>query len=213
MQKIDRSSWPREEIYRFFSAVSDPFYMLTYTADVTELVTFCRREKLSFYYSLVYLCTEAVNRVENFRYVIRGEDVFLLDWREPSITDLSPGSDLFHILTLPCGGEDLRSFCARAEEKNRSQTGFIDMSAEGENLIYLSCVPWVKMTGLTNERHRADPRVAEDSIPRIAWGRYEERDGRYTLGISLEVNHRLIDGIHIGKFAQALEESIRALGE
>lgn len=32
-----------------------------------------------------------------------------------------------------------------------------------------------------------------------------------TLGMSVEVNHRLIDGVHIGRFAQALEGLIDAL--
>ena len=65
----------------------------------------------------------------------------------------------------------------------------------------------MELTALTNERD-ADP---DDAAPRIAWGRYAERDGRLMLGLSLEVNHRLIDGVHIGRFAQALERRIAAL--
>ena len=62
------------------------------------------------------------------------------------------------------------------------------------------------ITALTNERDFD----RDDSVPRIAWGRYTEENGKKTLGLSLEVNHRLIDGLHIGRFAQELE---RLIGE
>ena len=39
-----------------------------------------------------------------------------------------------------------------------------------------------------------------------------QREGRLPLGASLQVNHRLIDGLHIGQFVQALERRIAALG-
>lgn len=35
--KIELENWPRREIYEFFSGMSDPFYALCYTEDVTEL--------------------------------------------------------------------------------------------------------------------------------------------------------------------------------
>lgn len=35
--------------------------------------------------------------------------------------------------------------------------------------------------------------------------------GRETLGMSVEVNHRFLDGVHLGKFYQALQASIDAL--
>ena len=37
MQKIDLASWPRAELFRFFSAVSHPFYSVTFRVDVTNL--------------------------------------------------------------------------------------------------------------------------------------------------------------------------------
>lgn len=104
MKKIDPVTWPRAELFRFFSAVSDPFYSITFRVDVTNLHRYTRTHKLSFYYALGYLVTDAVNAVENFRYTLRGGDLWLLDERVPSFTDLHPGSGQFHIVTLPAGG-------------------------------------------------------------------------------------------------------------
>lgn len=204
---LDRAAWPRREVYDFFSRMDDPFYMVTFQADVTAVREYTKRNNLSFYYAMVYLCTAACNAVPAFRQVIRGGQVWELESRSPSFTDLHPGSEVFHIVTMPCAGS-LAKFCQAAAEKSAAQTAFLDQQDESDALIYFSCLPWVELTALTNERDH-DP---DDSVPRIAWGRYTAQDGRLKLGLSLEVNHRLIDGVHIGQFAQALERRIAALG-
>ena len=204
---LDRAAWPRREVYDFFSRIDDPFYMVTFQTDVTAVREYTKRNNLSFYYTMVYLCTAACNAVPAFRQVIRSGQVWELEARSPSFTDLHPGSEVFHIVTMPCAGS-LAEFCRAAAEKSAAQTAFLDQQGESDALIYFSCLPWVELTALTNERDH-DP---DDSVPRIAWGRYTAQDGRLKLGLSLEVNHRLIDGVHIGQFAQALERRIAALG-
>ena len=206
MKRIDLSNWPRAELFRFFSAVSQPFYSVTFRVDVTNLHRYTKAQGISFYYALGYLVTEAVNSVENFRYAIRDGEIYLLDERIPSFTDLHPGSETFHIVTLPKSGT-LAEFCAAAQAKSAAQTTLLDQDDETDNLIYFSCTPWFDLTSCTNERDFDK----DDNIPRICWGKYVEQDGRETLGMSVEVNHRFIDGLHLGQFYQKLQASIDAL--
>ena len=78
-KQIDLSSWKRKEIFDFFSHASNPYYMVTFRIDVAPLYAYVKEHHLSFYYSLVYLCTQAINEVDAFRYTIRGTQVFYLD--------------------------------------------------------------------------------------------------------------------------------------
>ena len=206
MQKIEMAAWPRAELFQFFSGVSQPFYSVSFRVDVTNLHAYAKAHGISFYYALGYLVTDAVNSVENFRYTIRDGAVWLLDSRVPSLTDLKPGSEQFHIVTLPKTGT-LEEFCRAAQAKSAAQRGFLDQSGELDNLIYISSTPWFDLTGCTNERDFD----RDDNIPRITWGRYVPENGRETLGMSLEVNHRFIDGLHLGQFYQKLQASIDAL--
>lgn len=210
MKKIDMNAWDRKEIYGFFSGVSHPFYMASFTADVTKLAAYTKRHGCSFYCALIYLCTRAMNGIENFRYVCGDDGVYLIDERVPSFTDRKAGSELFHIVNAPLEG-DILEYCKAAKEKSANQTCFIDAAEEGQNLAYFSCLPTLRLTALTNEFDVLSPNLSSDSVPRIAWGRYEERNGRLEITISLEVNHRFIDGIHIEKFAAALEKEISEL--
>ena len=204
-QIIAKKDWSRREVFDFFSPMSQPFFSVTFKQDVTRLRQFAGEHKLSFYYSLVYLCTQALNQVEAFRYALRNGDLVLFDQRIPSFTDLKPGAETFHIVTLPCEGS-VRDFCAAAKAKSAAQTSFLDQE-DSLDLIYFSCLPWVELTALTNERD-FDP---DDAVPRIAWGKYAREGERTVLHISMELNHRLVDGLHVGRFHEALDALIEGL--
>lgn len=203
---VNYGQWPRRELFEFFSRASDPFYSVTFNLDVTRVYKYARENGLSFYYALTWLVTRAVNSVEAFRYARLDGNIVLLPERVPSLTDMKKGAEHFHIVTMPAG-DDINRFCLDAKRRSEEQKEFIVMSEEGPNLIYISCLPWVELTALTHERD-FDP---DDAIPRIAWGKYREENGRKILGLSMELNHRFADGYHIGKFNEKLCELIAGL--
>lgn len=116
---------------------------------------------------------------------------------------MKKGSEFFHIVTMPCENSII-DFCNQAKERSQKQSVFIENNMRSDSLIYFSCLQWVDITALTNERDLSSPQAKDESIPHITWGKFVRSDGQLELGISIEVNHRLIDGIHIGKFAEAL---------
>lgn len=207
MVTVDLASWPRREIFEFFSPISNPFYAVSFRLDVTKLRAFTKTRGLSFYHSLIWLCTRAMAQVEAFSYAVADGQVVRLSSRRPSFTHLPKGSEQFQIVTLPCEGS-LEDFCAAAKEKAEAQDFFIDLKGEGIDMIFFSCLPWLDVTGLTNERELD----RDDAVPRIAWGKFVEENGRWMLGMSLEVNHRFIDGLHIGLFVKELEKLMEELG-
>ena len=202
MTIIDKNTWPRRGIYDFFAPMSDPFYTLTFPVDVTPLRAWCKAGGLPFYPAMVFAVTRAMEHTEAFLYKDRGGTIVRHDTLVPSFTDLRPGSDQFHIVTLEAG-EDPADFCRRAKAASAAQQAFITAGPWPEDqLVYFTCLPWFPVTALKNERN-LDP---ADSVPRAAWGRWEEKGDRTELLLSLELNHRLLDGVHVGRFYEALKE-------
>ena len=206
MTIIDKETWPRRAHYDFFTPMSDPFYTLTFPVDVTPLRAWCRANAMPFYPAVVFGVTKAMEAVDAFHYKDRDGVIVRHDTLVPSFTDLKPGSQQLHIVTLPKEG-DLDSFCRTTRAKSEAQQTFLDQSGELDDLIYFSCTPWFDLTGCTNERDFDK----DDNIPRITWGKYVPADGRETLGMCLEVNHRFVDGWHLGQFYQHLQQAIDAL--
>lgn len=207
MKKIEFKDWYRREQFAFFSEISHPFFSVTFRVDVSGVYAFAKKNGVSFYYAMTYLVTEAVNSVDELRLTLRDGGLYLLDRRRASFTALREGSDAFHIVTMPdCG--DILGFCREAARRADEQRVFIDPAAESDDLVYVSCLPWLELTGLTNERDFD----RDDAIPRIAWGKYSDEHGKKTLGMSVEVNHRFCDGVHVGKFRAKLQSLIDSLG-
>lgn len=77
-QKIDPAQWPRSESFAFFSSLDQPFYSVCFRVDVTALHAYTKANGLSFYHSMVWLVTQAVNETENLRYTLRRGEVYLL---------------------------------------------------------------------------------------------------------------------------------------
>lgn len=76
-------------------------------------------------------------------------------------------------------------------EGQRQQTLSLDrrtLTKDGDPLgnFFVSCLPWLDYLQVKHPVVSAD-----DSNPRISWGRYTERGGRVTLPVSIFVNHAL----------------------
>ncbi len=209
---IDRTTWKRNAHDQLFARLAVPFYSLTWRLDVTEAVRFAKSRGISFYTTMVWVTMRAVNSIEAFRYELRGEDVYLLDHRNPSYT--YPWEDeLFGI----CGvawkdDESPVAFAQRCKEAEATNASPIPSAAADEagHDVYLSSLPWIDYTHIVQEF----PLDNTDSTPRIMWGRFEtDTQGRKTLSYTVQVNHRLIDGVHFKQLFEALNGAIRSLEE
>lgn len=209
-QRIDRKTWNRNAHDRLFQRLEVPFYSLSWRLDVTEAEAYAKRHGVPFYSVMIWVTMKAVNGVDAFRYELRGDEVLLLDHRNPSYT--YPWDDeLFGICGIEwIDGEDPIAFAARmkAEEKaNPSPIPTAEADEAGHD-VYISSLPWIDYTHIAQEF----PLDNTDSTPRILWGRFEPNEqGRKTLSYTVQVNHRLIDGIHLHRLNEGLNGAIHAL--
>lgn len=207
MKEFDITGWSRREIYEAFSQFNFPFYHVAFYVDVTRLKTYTSKRGLSFYYSMIWLATRAADSILNFRLRIEDGKLYEIESSVPGLTFLKPGHEDFQIVVCPLT-DNLDEYTEKVRSMTERQTSF----KGGENVpdngqIYFSCLPWMEITSLSSERVID----ADDAVPRIAWGKYVERDGKLQLCVSVDVNHRLIDGYYIGCFYQELQNRINSL--
>lgn len=210
-QEIDIEKWDRKEHFKYYSKCSTPHYCVAFNIEITNLLNFTRKCHISFYYSLIYLCTQALNSVEEFLLEIEDNRVFKIERRVPCFTDLKKGATSFHMVSLPCEGSIIE-FAEKAREESIHNPLAVDaLEGAGEPQIIYSCIPWADITMCSNERDYNDPKLKDDTAPILVWGKYTENNGRYMINMTLDVNHRLIDGYFVGMFVQKLEELIAGL--
>ena len=203
---IDFQTWKRTESFQFFSAYELPRFNMTFDVDVTLLVRRVKAEQTSFYLSFMHLVIVSMNKIENFQYRIDEQGVFLEPIEFVSFTDKREG-DLFKMVFCPFHN-DRSSFIQEAKEKSLLQgdTFFVPNSVATLNTVYVTSFPWRKF----NHFSHATLLGSKDSVPRVSWSRYEEKDGRFLLTLSIEVHHGLVDGVHVAKLLDEIEHRINA---
>lgn len=45
MTRADYGSWPRQELFAFFSSISDPFYSVSFSLEVSRLYEYVKAER------------------------------------------------------------------------------------------------------------------------------------------------------------------------
>lgn len=160
---------------------------------------------------MIYLCTQSLNSIDEFLLETENGRVYKVERRVPCFTDLKKGATSFHMVSLPCIGS-IVDFAknARSESEN-NPLSVTALEGLGEPQIIYSCIPWADITMCSNERDYGNPKLKDDTVPILVWGKYTERNGRYMINMTLDVNHRFIDGYFVGLFVQKLDELISNL--
>lgn len=208
MKEIDIASWDRKEHFKFFGQADLPFYNVNVNVDITGLRGYAKALPVSFNTLLIYLTIRAANRVENFRYRCRGESVVLHDRLHPSFAHIREGEDLFRLITVDFS-DDLAEFdqIVRARIEDSDSYFNLEKAAGRDDFVFISSMPWVSFTGLDHTLSLA----RDDGVPRATWGKFFDEGGKTLLPYNIRVNHMFVDGIHVGRFFDALGNEIRQL--
>lgn len=213
MRVINLESWPRREHFSLYSQMEFPHIGICVQVDITDLWANRARAGASPTIALAYVLTKAANRVPELRQRIRGEQVVEHDVVHPLITVLG-GDDLFGVIPLAYNPSFV-TFAANAEERiakakeSPSLTEF-PHDQEGEfqrdDLISITVVPWISFTGFSLTRR---PQV--DCMPLLAWGKVLEEGDRSLLPFFVNIHHALVDGLHLARLVEYIEEEARQL--
>ena len=208
MRYIDKAAWKRKDHYDFFSRMDYPQYNVCANVDVTAFRKFTKAEGLSFYHAMVYASTLAANAVKEFRYRTRPDGIVLHERVHPSFTEIIGEGDLFSLVTVDLTG-GLADFLSAVKERIAVQKDYFGAETlKGrDDLLYITCLPWVSFTHLSHTI-KLD---RFDAVPRLSWGKYFDDGGKTLLPYSVQVNHAFVDGLHIGKFFDALGQACSRL--
>lgn len=206
MKRIDLDHWERREPYRYFSAMDCPYWSMTCELDVTRARAFMRENAIPSYVGTLWLVTRAANAVPEFLLRIVDGAVFDCERAHPAFTALNHAEQLTFCRSEYTPG-DAATFIETARQVLARARTVSDpvLVADRQDLIYLSCVPWVHFTHISHPVNYQP----QDAIPRITWGRFETRGPTMLLALNVQVHHGLADGRHVSLFMNHLEESFR----
>jgi chloramphenicol O-acetyltransferase type A len=201
-KKLNLDNWNRKEHFLFFKQMEEPFFGVTTRVDCTKAYAKAKEVGVSFFTYYLHKTLVAVNSVENFRYRIIDNEVYVFEPIDASATILR--KDKTFGFSLIKYDNDLKVFAEITRKeiaRIQNTTGLITRDFE-INLIHFSAVPWIDFTAYSHARSYTWP----DSCPKISYGKMVEENGQKSMAISVHVHHGLADGYHVGQFLTLLQE-------
>ncbi|PIF31943.1 chloramphenicol O-acetyltransferase type A [Flavobacterium sp. 9] len=201
---LDLENWNRKEHFTHFSKMEEPFFGATVEIDCTKAYQTAKEFKASFFIYYLHKTLVAVNSIENFKYRIAEDKIYINDRIDVSATiGREDGTFGFSLIEY---NPDFRIFeqNALAEiERIQNTTGLFTRSFDDDNVIHFSAIPWLNFTSLSHARSYTFP----DSCPKVSFGKMiTSETGKRTIAMSAHVHHGLMDGLHLGQFVDTLQE-------
>jgi chloramphenicol O-acetyltransferase type A len=202
---VDIDTWTRRDTFHFFRHFDKPYFNVCVQLDVTRLVAECRRAKLKAFIAYHYLALRAANEIPEFHYRLREDKVLIHDVIHGGSTLLLP-NESFSFVYFDYHEDFVRfaSKTERAMEQVRLGDGAFQPRDDHDGLIHFTTLPWISFTSFSHARNWG----RDDSVPKIAFGRFTSNSDRTFLPMSVEVHHALMDGLHVGRFVNKIEESL-----
>lgn len=195
MEKINLENYKRKDTYKFYKTYKNPYYQLSLSVDVSDVKNYCDKKNVSFYKTMTYLLTLAINDTEEFLYKTINGDLYKIDRRESSYTAFDLESETFKFIYSDTS-KDFDHFIKECIRQEEAKDGFADKTKESDDLIYISSMPWFEIHSFINAKNDNDNL---DSIPKFTWGQFKLDNNKYMLDLCIDVNHVYIDGFHIKK--------------
>jgi chloramphenicol O-acetyltransferase type A len=202
---IDLETWARRDLFEFFRGFDKPYFNISAQVDVTKLLAFLRvRSAVSVSLAYHYFALRVANEIEPFRYRLRDGKVIVHDVVHGGTTVLL-ANESFTFAYFDYQ-EDFDKFAADAGRAvKQAQTGNDPFTPTSrDDTVYFTALPWISFTSFSHARNWG----REDSVPRIAFGKFIHENVRTLLPISVEVHHALMDGLHVGRFLMRMEEAL-----
>ena len=201
---LDFENWNRKEHFAHFSRMEEPFFGVTLEIDCTKAYQTAKSLNASFFIFYLHKTLVAVNSIENFKYRIAEDKIYINDRVDVSATiGREDGTFGFSLMEYNPEFKIFEKDACEEIERIQKTTGLFTRSFDDDNVIHFSAIPWVNFTSLTHARSYSYP----DSCPKISFGKMITLDdGKKTMAMSVHVHHGLMDGLHVGQFVDLFQE-------
>ena len=203
MKILDLNKWIRKEHFEFFKNYDQPFFGITAEVDITNAYRKYKSLNTSFFLYYLHKSLVAINELESFRYrITEGGEVAIFDVIRAGATINRPdGTFSFSYLPYHRNYIDFEKDASCIIREIRETKG-LPHTDRSQDVAYFSAIPWIKFTSI---EHAMNSKVA-DSVPKIAFGKWEERSDKKYMPVSVHVHHALMDGVHVGQFFEMFQK-------
>ena len=197
---IDMENWERQEFYNHYINEVRCSYSATVNIDITNL----KGQKL--YPAMIWLLTETVNKMPEFRTALTEKGLGIYDKMNPSYTVFNKDNKSFSVIWTEFNS-DYHEFLKSYEADVAKFSLSVELAPKTDkpiNTFDISMVPWFTFSSF-NINVFGDGKYL---LPIFTMGKFFDENGKRILPLAIQVHHAVCDGYHVGRFIELLQEKI-----
>ncbi|MBP0957884.1 MAG: chloramphenicol acetyltransferase CAT [Oscillospiraceae bacterium] len=201
---LDMASYPRREVFMYFSKMAPTGYSITVNADVTKLKRTLKEQGIKFFPVYLWLVTKNLNSQIEFRLAESDGQIGYYDTLTPLYAHFHDDDKTFSLMWTEYS-DDFTDFYGRYLENvrlNGERHGVLGRPGlPPPNAYTVSCIPWVKFEHFAVHSYENKPYY----FPSVEAGRIFSEGDKELLPLSLTCHHAATDGYHISRFLEELQ--------
>ena len=200
-------TWPRGQMFYYFSKMAPTGYSLTVQLDVSNLRRTLKDAGLKFFPAYLWLVTKNLNRQTEFKVAEKDGVLGYYDTLTPLYASFHEDTHTFSLMWTEFT-EDFRQF-HQAYLDNQKQFGdnrgvLCQPQLPPANAYTVSCLPWVSFDHFAVHSYENKPYY----FPSVEAGKFLEQDGKCLMPLSLTCHHATTDGWHVAHFLEDLQRDM-----
>lgn len=207
MKELNPNEWNRYKTYEWFKSFSNSTYSMNVKMDVTNLLNHVKQHDESFFIDLLYIVLKGLNSINEMRMRLVDNKPVIYDDINPAFTVMTKSGTFENVRYNNCSNfKEFYKISSEHIESTKVQTQIKQEKFNPENCYdeyYITCIPWVDFTQFT---HPIPADQESQCIPRICWGKYIERNGKYELMLNITVSHIFVDGFQLAQTFNKIQE-------
>ena len=201
MKYLDIENWNRKQHFQHFKSLEDPYFGVTANVDVTKIYKDSKEQNQSFFSRYLHACLKALNKVENFKYRIKGDKIVIHDTIHASATIARKDNTFgFSFINYSDDFKDFNQSFLNEKERILNSSDLFPL-VNSDDCIYCSALPWVTFTS----QKEPVSGMKNESVPKLAFGKTFTENDTLKMPVAISANHALVDGYHIGLFFEEFQ--------
>ena len=203
--EINPQETSRAEAFSMWMSSPQPMVTVVKTFDVSHLRKASRKTGVKFNVLLCWCICKAASSIEEFYLLPEPEHLYRYDRLAVNVVVLNDKGGIT-LCDVPYS-EDIRQFNADyLQVTSQAAKTCQGTSLEDAMIIGTSALPQTELDVIVNQYS------GRWNNPFLAWGKYRKGLFKTTLPISLQFHHAQMDGMHVCRFLDNLQNEIRRIG-
>ena len=200
---IDQTTWPRREVFYYFTKLTPTGFSLTVDLDITATLQWTRAHHVSFNASYLYLVSRILTQHPEMRIGRLNDQLGTFDVLHPSYTVLHADHTMANLWTAY--DPDFTVFHQRYQDdlaQYGDQAQLMPKPPLSPNLFTIGSLPWVHFTNYTPL-----PLTSLNTFfPIFQAGKFaQDAQGAWQLPLSITIHHAVADGYHVSALFNDLQ--------